>query len=81
MKVFRLKLPAPVLVRSSGYYLVYTASKKDAAADIKSWIKRFPQWKREHFDLEWIILKNKEDVVSELNKAITDSVKRGPIGM
>jgi len=26
-------------------------------------------------------LKNKEDVVSELNKAITDSVKRGPIGM
>jgi hypothetical protein len=81
MKVWRLKLPAPVLVRSSGYYLVYTASKKDAEADIKSWMERFPQWKREHFDLESIILETKSDVVGELNNAITDAMKRGPVGM
>jgi hypothetical protein len=81
MKVFRLKLPAPVLVRSSGYYMVYTSSRKEAEADAKSWMKRFPEWSLKDFELEWVHLGNKADVVSELNEAITDALKRGSVGL
>lgn len=81
MKVFRLKLPAPVLVRSSGYYLVYTMTRKEAEAGAKSWMKRFDQWKAEDFELESVNLETKADVVSELNEAITDALKRGSVGM
>ena len=81
MKVFRLKLPAPVLVRSSGYYLLYTMTRKEAQREATSWMKRFDQWKAEDFELESVYLENKADVVSELNSAIADALKRGSVGM
>ena len=83
MKLFKLKLPAPISVRNSGYYLLYTGSKKEAKAAMIDWIETTrgnapdnTDWREEDFDLESVYIEAKWKMVSELNEAISDTLWR-----